>query len=54
VCVAVHALTDAAGIDMLHRAGFSRIVSCDTVPHPTNGISVAGLLAEALAPYGTP
>lgn len=51
VCVAVHALTDAAGIDMLHRAGFSRIASCDTVPHPTNAIGVAGLLAEALSPY---
>lgn len=51
VCVAVHALTDAAGIDMLHRAGISRIVSCDTVPHPTNAIGVAGLLADALAGF---
>lgn len=48
VCVAVHALVDPAGIDMLHRAGISRIVSCDTVPHPTNAIPVAGLLADGL------
>lgn len=48
VCVAVHALADAAGIDMLHRAGISRIASCDTVPHPTNAIPVAGVLAQGL------
>ena len=38
---------------MLNRAGVARIVSCDTVPHATNAIGVAGLLAEgvrALAP----
>lgn len=48
VCVVVHALADAAGIDMLHRAGISRIASCDTVPHPTNAIPVAGVLAQGL------
>jgi ribose-phosphate pyrophosphokinase len=48
LCVAVHALVDAAGIDLLHRAGIGRIVSCDTVPHPTNAIPVAGVLADGL------
>lgn len=48
LCVGVHALMDAAGQDLLHRAGASRIASCDTVPHPTNAISVAGLLAEGI------
>jgi len=48
ICVAVHALLDAASQDMLHRAGVARIVSCDTVPHPTNAICVAGLLAEGV------
>ena len=48
LCVGVHALLDAAGLDLLHRAGVSRVVSCDTVPHPTNCIPVAGLLAEGL------
>lgn len=48
LCVAVHALVDAAGLDMLHRAGIGRVVSCDTVPHATNAIPVAGLLADAL------
>ena len=48
VCVAVHALMDAAGLDLLHRAGAARVVSCDTVPHPTNAIPVAGLLAAGV------
>lgn len=48
LCVAVHALMDAAGQDLLHRAGVARIVSCDTVPHPTNAIGVAGVLAEGI------
>ena len=48
VCVAVHALLDAASQDMLQRAGAARIVSCDTVPHPTNAICVAPLLAEGV------
>ena len=51
VCVAVHALADAAGMDLLHRAGISRVASCDTIPHPTNAIPVAGLLAQALQEF---
>lgn len=48
MCVAVHALMDAAGLDLLHRSGAARIVSCDTVPHPTNAIGMAGLLADGI------
>ncbi|HEX2546766.1 MAG TPA: ribose-phosphate diphosphokinase [Ramlibacter sp.] len=48
LCIGVHALLDATGTDLLHRCGIERIVSCDTVPHPTNAIPVAGVLAEHL------
>jgi len=48
LCVAVHSLLDAASQDMLQRAGVARIASCDTVPHATNAISVAPLLAEGV------
>jgi ribose-phosphate pyrophosphokinase len=47
----VHALLDAASQDMLHRAGVARIASCDTVPHPTNAIDIAGLLAGCLREF---
>ncbi|HSV80184.1 MAG TPA: ribose-phosphate pyrophosphokinase [Ramlibacter sp.] len=46
--VTVHALMEREDVEALHRAGVPRIVSCDTVTHPTNAISVRGLLAEAL------
>jgi ribose-phosphate pyrophosphokinase len=49
LCVGVHALVDAAGLDMLRRCGIRRVVSCDSVPHPTNAIRLAPLLAPALA-----
>lgn len=48
VCVAVHALVDAAGLELLRGAGIGRIASCDSVPHPTNAIALAPLLAAAL------
>jgi len=51
VCVTVHALADAARMDLLHRAGIGRVASCDTIPHPTNAIAVAGLLAQALQEF---
>ena len=54
LCVGVHALMDAAALDMLHRAGIARVASCDTVPHPTNAIGVAALLAEGVRAIGTP
>jgi ribose-phosphate pyrophosphokinase len=57
VCVAVHALVDAAGLDMLHRAGIARIASCDSVTHPTNAIALGALLADGvrrLAAGGAP
>ncbi|MBC5783481.1 ribose-phosphate pyrophosphokinase [Ramlibacter sp. USB13] len=47
-CVGVHALLDVASVDMLHRAGIARLASCDTVPHATNAIGVAPLLAEGI------
>lgn len=47
-CVAVHALADAAGMDLLHRAGISRVASCDGVIHSTNAIPLGALLADGV------
>jgi len=46
--VVVHALMAPGAEAALAEAGASRIVSTDTVPHPTNGIPLARLLAGAL------
>nr|WP_283254331.1 ribose-phosphate diphosphokinase [Ramlibacter paludis] len=48
LAVATHALIGPEGVEALCRAGIRRLVSCDTVPHPSNAIGVRGLLAEAV------
>jgi ribose-phosphate pyrophosphokinase len=47
-CIAVHALLNADGMELLHRAGITRVVSCDTVPHPSNAIAIGPLLAQGV------
>ncbi|WP_428248966.1 ribose-phosphate pyrophosphokinase [Ferrovibrio sp.] len=47
VCVVVHALFAGDAYAALQPLA-SRIVSCDSVPHPSNAISLAPLLAAAL------
>lgn len=49
VCVAVHALFAGDALAALQAAGVTRIVSCDTVAHPSNQISVSQPLAAAVA-----
>jgi ribose-phosphate pyrophosphokinase len=44
----VHAVFVPGAEARVRAAGVDRLVSCDTVPHPTNGISVVPLLAAAL------
>jgi ribose-phosphate pyrophosphokinase len=43
-----HALLDDEAAARLAAAGIRELVSTDTVPHPSNRIGVAGLLADAL------
>lgn len=45
----VHAIFAAGSLAALREAGIAHIVSTDTIPHPTNEVSVAPLLAAALA-----
>lgn len=54
LCVGVHALFDEAAHARLLRAGFERVVTCDTVPHASNAIGVAPLLAEAVRVLASP
>ena len=46
-CVVVHALLDEAAYAELSGV-FSRVTSTDAVPHPSNRIALAPLLADAL------
>jgi len=47
--IVTHALFDEASADMMRKAGIARIRSADSVRHPTNAISLVGLLADAIA-----
>ncbi|MCU0668415.1 MAG: ribose-phosphate diphosphokinase [Myxococcota bacterium] len=47
--VVVHALFARGALARIGRAGVTRVVSCDTVVHPSNAIRVAPLVARALA-----
>ena len=48
--VVVHALFAPGALGRLRAAGVRGVTSTDTVPHRTNAIGVAGLLADALRP----
>lgn len=44
----VHPIFAPGALSAIRRAGARRIVSCDTIAHPTNAIRCAGLFAAAL------
>ena len=48
VCVGVHAVFAGDAAALLQRAGAARVVSCNTLAHPSNAIDVSGALAEAV------
>lgn len=48
VCIAIHAVFSGNAAQDLESAGAGLLVSCDTVVHPSNGISIALDLASAV------
>lgn len=48
LCIVVHALFGPEAQQAMLDAGAARVVSCDTVAHPTNAIPLAPLLAPAV------
>ena len=50
-CLATHAVFAGDAERALREAGSSAIVTSDTIPHATNGVGVAPLLAEAVAKH---
>lgn len=45
VCVGVHAVFAAGAYEELRAAGAARIVTCDTIPHPSNAIRLEAELS---------
>lgn len=48
VCVGVHAVFASGASDALKNAGAARIVTTNTIPHETNAIDIAGLIASSI------
>lgn len=48
VCIGVHALCTDDAMIALKQAGAVNIVTCNTIVHPSNGIDVGGLIADAV------
>lgn len=48
VCIGVHAVFAADAVQALHEAGAGSVVTCNTLPHPSNGIDVMGEVAQAV------
>ncbi len=48
VCVAVHGIFVENAQQALLDAGCRRVVTCNTVPHPTNDMDIVALLAEGI------
>lgn len=51
VCLGVHALFAGSAYDDLQSVGAARIVSCDSVTHTSNGITVVPVIAAALRSF---
>jgi ribose-phosphate pyrophosphokinase len=47
-CLVTHALFADEVSGLLHQAGIEQVWSCDTIPHASNAITLAPLLAAAL------
>lgn len=48
VCIGVHAVFAEGAYDALLQAGAAQVITCNTIPHVSNGIQVDALLAEAI------
>ena len=48
VCIGVHAVFAGSAYWDLERSGAGRIITCNTIPHPSNWIDVSGLLAAGM------
>lgn len=48
VCLAIHPIFAGNSYQVLQKSGAKGIVTCNTIPHPSNQIDLAPLLAQAL------
>ncbi len=52
VCLVIHAVFAGSAHDDILAAGAARIITTDTIPHPSNAIGIASVLAETFESLG--
>ena len=48
VCIGVHAVFSGNAFEELKKSGISKIITCNTIPHSSNGIDIAALICESI------
>ncbi|WP_354326240.1 hypothetical protein [Porphyrobacter sp. MBR-155] len=49
ICIVIHAVFSGTAHDEILSAGAARVISTDSIPHPSNAISMAAPLARAVS-----
>jgi len=48
ICIGVHAVFAGDAEKIIRSTGITQIVTCDTIPHPTNGIALTSEIAKGI------
>ncbi len=48
VCIGVHAVFSGKSFEELKKSGISKIITCNTIPHSSNGIDIAALIYKSI------
>jgi ribose-phosphate pyrophosphokinase len=48
VCIGIHAVFAGDAYEALQKAGIAQVITCNTIPHVTNGIDVSQLISNKL------
>ena len=48
ICIGVHGLFAETAYEDLQKSGVQQVVTCNTIPHPSNGIDISDIVVEGL------
>jgi len=48
VCIGIHAVFSGTAYEDLQKSGIERVITCNTIPHITNGIDITDLIAKSV------
>ena len=48
VCIGVHAVFSGNAFEELKKSGISKIITCNTIPHSSNGIDITALICKTI------